>query len=38
MKTDDETERFGSYHSGYGERTGYGSGYGARQTTVCPAQ
>ena len=35
MKTEDETERFGSYHSGYGERTGYGSGYGARQTTVC---
>lgn len=36
MKTEDETERFGSYHSGYGERTGYGSGYGygARQTTV----
>ena len=33
MKTEDETERFGSYHSGYGERTGYGSGYGARQTT-----
>ena len=30
MKTEDETERFGSYHSGYGERTGYGSG----QTTV----
>lgn len=34
MKTEDETERFGSYHSGYGERTGYGSGYGARQTSV----
>ena len=34
MKTEDETERFGSYHSGYGERTGYGSGYGARQTPV----
>lgn len=34
MKTEDETERFGSYHSGYGERTGYGSGYGARQTAV----
>ncbi len=34
MKTEDKTERFGSYHSGYGERTGYGSGYGARQTPV----
>ena len=33
MNTEDETERFGSYYSGYGERTGYGSGYGARQPT-----